>query len=351
MSDEDEKDKKDTFNSMEEVIEEIKKNDPHFNPDSTKPSNVFSLKNDLDLSHYQILNFGQLEKTPLKPVDYVFYPCLPTQGICFIYAATGLGKTLFALNLAYAIAGGGNFLKYSCPKPRKVLYIDGEMPFNQLHSRLMQIAAHQGELDFEDNFNIITPDKVLPYRVPKIDEVAGQNIYNAIIEKYNFEVIVVDNISMLSSFDENKSNEWIIIQDWFLFLRSMGKTVIPIHHAGKDKNGYRGTSRMLDCADVAISLQPVTDDNQDEALVNVKKFKIVYQKARLFGGKEALPYEVTLENGTWKYRSIEQCELDRIVELFGLKMTQRDIAKEMGLSLSKVNRLVRKAKDLKLIRD
>ncbi len=48
---------------------------------------------------------------------------------------------------------------------------------------------------------------------------------------------------------------------------------------------------------------------------------------------------------------MEQTELDRMVEMVGLKMTQRDIARDTGMSLGKVNKLIRKAKDLRLIRD
>lgn len=298
----------------------------------------------------QFLSFDQLETIVPPPIEYIFYPCLPTQGIAFIYAATGVGKTLFTLNMAYAIAGGGSFLKYQCPKPRKVLYVDGEMPFNQVHNRLMQIAERQGELDFKNNFALITPDKILPYRVPKIDEEEGQFIYKELLIKREFEVVIFDNLSMLTSVDENKSNEWKIVQDWLLHLRSLGKTVIVVHHAGKDKNGYRGTSRMLDCVDTAISLQPVNEDEIEEEKIHLgKKFKVVYQKSRLFGGKEALPYEVTLCDGFWSYQSLEKTEIDKVIDLINMKMSQRDIAKDLGFSQSKVFRLIKKARNLGLL--
>ena len=45
-----------------------------------------------------------------NPLEYAMFPWLPIQGIAFIYAATGVGKTLFTLNVAYAIGSGGDFL-------------------------------------------------------------------------------------------------------------------------------------------------------------------------------------------------------------------------------------------------
>ncbi len=342
--------------TLDELIAEIRETDPSYMP-PTRPArpvqngNVHNMRPEPDISNFVPLTMKDFKDIVPSPPEYVFYPCLQTQGICFIYAASGLGKTLFTLNLAYAIANGGSFLTYRCPQPRRVLYVDGEMKFHQIHARVMQIAKTQGELDFEDNFNVLTPDKLAPRRVPKIDDEFDQELYIKLMEKWNIEVIIFDNVSMLSSIDENKSHEWKIVQDFLLKLKMAGKTVIVIHHAGKDKNGYRGTSRMLDCADVAISLQPVSDDSLESEQIRGKRFKIVYQKARDFGGKDGLPFEVNLEAGMWSTRSMEQTELDRMVEMVGLKMTQRDIARDTGMSLGKVNKLIRKAKDLRLIRD
>lgn len=330
------------YKTQEDLIKELQALDPSFKP----TSNVVSINPnaDLDADKINVLNFSDLKSSVPAPIEYVLHPVLPIQGIGFIYAATGIGKTLFTLNLAYAIAQGGNFLKYSCQKPRKVLYVDGEMAFNQVHSRVIQISSNQGELDFEENFSLITPDKILPFRVPQIDDEYGQRVYANLLTKFNIEVVIFDNLSMLSSVDENKSNEWKRVQDWLLYLRSIGKTILVVHHAGKDKNGYRGTSKMLDCADVAISLQPCSDEALEENDVKGKKFKIVYQKARLFGGKEALSFEANLEAGVWSHRSIELSILDRVIESLNAGMTQRDMAKELLISQSTVNRLIKKAR-------
>lgn len=333
--------------TMEDLIRDIQAEDPTFQPDT----NVYKLRPDPDISQLVPLTFDQLAQDIPKPLEHVLYPCLPTQGIGWVYAATGLGKTLFTLNLAYAIAAGGDFLKYSCPKPRKVLYVDGEMAYNELHSRIMQIASVQGDLVYPENFMVLTPDKIAPVRVPHIDTEMGQEVYVKLIEKYNIEVIIFDNLSLLSSFDENKANEFKMLQDWFVYLRNtLNKTIIIVHHSGKSGD-YRGTSRMLDCANVAIALEAVNHDKLETEDPLIKQFKISYKKARNFGGKDALPLEVSLDKGHWSYKSMEQTEMDKVIEMHGLKMTQRDISKDSGISLAKVNRLLKKARALKLIKD
>ena len=48
----------------------------------------------------------------------------------------GVGKTFFALNLAHAIATGGEFLGWKADKPRKVLFLDGEIAASDMQSSL-----------------------------------------------------------------------------------------------------------------------------------------------------------------------------------------------------------------------
>jgi len=331
------------------MIEE-NKNPGLLNELSEATSGVFEFPFEVEKSFIP-LTLTQLMESKPEPIEYAMFPWLPLQGIAFIYAGTGVGKTLFTLNVAFAISSGGSFLKYKSPKPRKVLYVDGEMAYQQIHSRLMQIVSFSDKTYFPENFLLLTPDKILPHRIPQIDTAEGQEIYKKLIELYGIEVIIFDNLSMLTSIDENKSNEWKIVQDWVLYLRSIGKTVLIVHHSGKEKTGYRGTSKMLDCADSAISLQAIVDDGvQDEDVhqIECKKLKIVYHKARLFSGEDAAPYEAQLMHGRWSYRSIELSTMDKIVANLSAGMSQREIAKELLISQTTVNRLTKKARILGL---
>lgn len=285
------------------------------------------------------------------PINHILQPWLPEQGICLIYAATGVGKTLFTLNVAYAIASGGSFLKYKASAPKKVLYIDGEMAYRQVHSRYMQIVKQQGDLDFPENFCLLTPDKVYPQRLPKICTPEGQDFYNTIIERENIDVVVFDNLATLSSLDENNTEQWKFIQDWLISFRPKGKTLILVHHSGKDKKGYRGTSRMLDCVDTAISLQDISQNDFESEKINCRKFKIEYQKSRTFGGQDSLPFEITLSNNMWNFESLEKTNTCRIVEMFqDLGIKAKDIAIEIGTSSSYVHKVIRKARQQGVIR-
>ena len=73
----------------------------------------------------------------LPPRDFLFDAVLSTICRWLIVGATGVGKTLLALELAFAIAAGANFLNWKGDgrKPR-VMYFDGELPAETLKERI-----------------------------------------------------------------------------------------------------------------------------------------------------------------------------------------------------------------------
>ncbi len=72
--------------------------------------------------------------------EFVLSPWLHEGQNVMIYADTGVGKTWFAMTLAWVIAGGGEVGQWQTNKPRRVLYIDGEMPKSNLEARLKILA-------------------------------------------------------------------------------------------------------------------------------------------------------------------------------------------------------------------
>ena len=58
-----------------------------------------------------------------------------------IYAERGIGKTRVGLNVAHSVSGGGSYLGWQAPRPRRVVYIDGEMPGSVLKDRYASIVA------------------------------------------------------------------------------------------------------------------------------------------------------------------------------------------------------------------
>ena len=86
----------------------------------------------------------------LPPRRTIIDPWLPEKSLAMIYSLRGMGKTLLAMTSAYAIATGSSFLGFKTSSPRKVLYIDGEMPartmqeVERLKNRAATLGMHNG---------------------------------------------------------------------------------------------------------------------------------------------------------------------------------------------------------------
>jgi hypothetical protein len=97
----------------------------------------------LNLEKFLAMNFPVREK--------MLSPWLPVQGLALVHSFRGVGKTHFGIGVAWALANGGGFLRWSCPdnKAWKVLLIDGEMPAGDLQERLRQVQD-RSQFDLAD---------------------------------------------------------------------------------------------------------------------------------------------------------------------------------------------------------
>jgi AAA domain len=91
----------------------------------------------------------------IKPREMLLDPILPEQGVAMLYGYRGTGKTYLALGIAVAVASGGSFLKWKAPRPRNVLYVDGELPATTMQERVRTIL---GGCPPPENLKIVTPD-------------------------------------------------------------------------------------------------------------------------------------------------------------------------------------------------
>lgn len=277
----------------------------------------------------------QLLAMEFPPREAVLAPWLPTKGLAMIYGRRGLGKTHVALGVAYAVASGGTFLRWTAPKPRRVVLLDGEMPGSTLKARLAEIAASAEREPPEGFITLIAAD--LQERGINLAEAADQNALTPLLERA--ELVIVDNISTLATCGrENEAESWLPIQEWALRQRREGRSVLFVHHAGKG-GAQRGTSRREDVLDTVIALREPQDYDPAEGA----RFAVHFEKARGFHGDEARPFEAAMGSGGWTMRDLADADLVRVVALKAEGLSLRDIAEEMGTSKSKVGRLLHRA--------
>src|SRR6185436_4053058 len=95
---------------------------------------------------------AELMAKPPAPRDDLLVPLLVGHTGALVYGPAGIGKSFFALSLAWAVATGGSFLGWRSPRPHRVLYVDGEMGTPDLRARLALFGPPPPTLD------VYTPD-------------------------------------------------------------------------------------------------------------------------------------------------------------------------------------------------
>ncbi len=289
------------------------------------------------LQRLKSLSLPELLRMDFRPREMLLHPFLPSQGMAMLYSKRGAGKTFISLGISVAVASGTEFLKWKAPSPKRVLYVDGEMPGSTLRKRLDDIVAGTN-IDYPlENLRIITPD-VQERGLPDLSTVAGQDEIEAHLD--GIDLLVLDNLSALvRAVKENEGEGWLPVQDWALDLRRRGLSVLFVHHAGKG-GAQRGTSRREDLLDSVLTLKHPGDYRAEEGLRCI----VDYEKARGFCGEDARPFEVKMSSGPsgeaiWTIADSEASAKSRAVELLAEGMSVRDVSEETGLSKSSVQRL------------
>ncbi len=277
----------------------------------------------------------------IPPREMILDSIIPTQGLMLLYSKRGVGKTYLALAIAHAVSTGGKCLNWSVPKPRGVLYVDGELPASTLRERLAAVIAGAEHNPDAQPLRLITPD-LQENPMPDLGSHSGQAQIEAHLD--GISLLILDNLSALCiTGKENEGESWLPVQGWALRLRQRRISVLFVHHAGKSGT-QRGTSRREDLLDTVICLRHPSDYNPNEGL----RCEIHFEKCRGFLGNHAKPFEVRMETNAqgaaiWTTRDVEDALLARAQALFKEGLSVRDVAEELEISKSRAHRLRVKA--------
>ena len=260
----------------------------------------------------------------------------------FIFGPRGLGKTWLAMLLACKCVEGGVIGNWEVNRPRRVLYVDGEMAMDSICQRSAALSSGDGEglfyLQHENLFH--TTGKVL--------NLTTRSVQTALLEQCledKIEILFLDNLSCLfTGVHENDADAWEQVLPWLLDLRRNKIAVVFVAHAGR--NGFmRGTSRREDAAFWIISLRhsSVMDEPRNGA-----RFAAEFVKNRNTTDDECPPMEwhMYLPPGETKakvsWKRMDVMEIFRQCVEDGLTSATA-IAEELKISQGQVSKLAKKA--------
>lgn len=288
-----------------------------------------------------VVDTAELLAAKFPPRTMLLAPWLQSQSLTMLHAWRGVGKTHVSLGIAFAVASGGEFLGWQAEQPEPTLFIDGEMPGAALRERVARLVASADKQPPPGYLRFLTPD-LQPEGTPNLATWEGQVAVEPVIR--DAKLIVLDNLSCLARGGrENEAESWQPIADWALHQRAAGRSVLFVHHSGKGGQ-QRGTSKREDVLDTVIALRRPADYQPRQGA----RFVVEFEKCRALYGDDVEGFEAALETlpdgrQTWSTEAVSIAADAHIIELAQLGMSQRDIAKEIGINASNVCRALKRA--------
>lgn len=297
-----------------------------------------------------VLNADELMSKDIPPKEMLISTFMPAASFGMLVAPRGIGKSWFSLGLAVAVSTGqGMFLGWQVHRKTNVLFVDGEMQTVDLRDRLQALANDQKL----DHLDILPSEELYQTGQPVcLDDKTEQAQIEAMLDTLAHAgrrpgLIILDNLSTLRrGVDENSNTETQNLVDFLVGLRHRGYAVLVVHHTNK-AGKQRGASIIEVPMDYVIELKkPDTNAGFHKGAY----FELSFSKVR---GRmpESANFLAVLEedqNGTLAF-SIDQATFEVPDEIMVLRLyaeapkavSQRVIAKELGWSVGKTNRVVR----------
>ena len=244
---------------------------------------------------HKYYTLGQLRSSKFADRRFLLSPWLREQESSMVYAASGVGKSLFAMSAAIAIAGGGEFFGWKPEqrangKPWKVFYVDGEMHIADLQERgETLIAACPGVDEVAANANLrlfARQDQKDGSLFPLISTEAGMAFYED--RARHVDLMIFDNFSTLGEVeDENSASEFNAVTEFLLRLKARGVATMLVHHANKAGDNFRGSSKLAATFETIVKLErPESDTSAGDS--DDARFRVAWQKVRA-GGRQLRP--------------------------------------------------------------
>lgn len=273
----------------------------------------------------------------------ILSPWCDERHLCMIHAPTGVGKSLLALSIGLAIAGGGNIFGWHAPTPKKVLLIDGEMDIEdiQTRSKLLLPTVDGDQLAASMNFMVMArQDQDIGVKFPDLASEEGQDRCIEQISLCDPDIIILDNFSTLCDVEnENDASSFNSMLTFLSRLKQGRKCVFLIHHSRKGSGGngtYRGTTKMATPFNSIISLAIPKVPDQGGA-----HFELRWEKFRGLRVASMSDLDVKLINAKWLYTPLQA---DNAAKLAVLVRTlefpdQHSLADALRVSQGQISKL------------
>jgi len=206
---------------------------------------------------YKLIWEDDLQNSEIEEKEWLIDKLIPHKAVCVLTGKRGTMKTFLALQMAYSVATGNEFLGKFHTQQGGVLYLDKENGLNIMKKRTKMIKS---------GLNLDAPSKIgfICFSQLKIDKNTDIWEIEKEIQKNEIKLLIVDTYRRAISFDENDAGA--VSQLFVDNLRPIAErsdfSILLIHHNRKSGSGFgdemdeiRGSSDLANYADIILKTE------------------------------------------------------------------------------------------------
>ncbi len=259
-------------------------------------------------------SFTELLQLETEALNWLIPELLPVGETIILSAAPKAGKTLLAIDAAFAIATGeGDFLGEKV-KQGKVLLVEADESLSSTRAKLLKRGFREG-----DNISILPS-----WNISQLDKL------ESMLEDFRPDLVIIDSLRRIHHGCTISENSAEFADSIYTLKELLGRykaSGILIHHSNKDKEAMgvgklRGSSAIAGAVWGTWQLDhiPVSDPNTKKLIIDPKDPRRILSVFARDTEGQTVQIELDLENNSWiKQQAEEEAETksfrDRILKV------------------------------------
>jgi RecA-family ATPase len=302
-----------------------------------------------------------LQQASIRPVPKMLFGKFWFEGeLCILFADSNLGKSILAVQIGNSINTGvpmSPFMVESHPQP--ILYCDFELTDKQFESRYSD--DYQDHYAFRDDFYRaeLNPDSEAPQGFNNFDEYLIASLERTIVQT-GVKVVIVDNLTYLRNETEQSKNALSLMKHLKALKNRYGLSMLALAHTPKRDlsqqitgNDLQGSKMLMNFCDSAFTIGQSSADKDLRYLKQIKQRNTeqVYGYSNIclckvnkplnFLQFEFVSYGNEIDHLRKANERLNEAQMEQAAQLKLQGKTLREIAKEMGISYQRVDRLIK----------